>query len=101
MEGLNGGRISIGSCSIGGAEFVFDKTKEYVNQRSQFGKKIIEFQNTQFKLAEMLEKIISSKVLVLMAAKALDQGLNTKILLSAMAKMSATEKCFDAVDMGL
>ena len=43
MEGLNGGRISIGSCSIGGAEFVYDKTKEYVNQRNQFGKKIIEF----------------------------------------------------------
>ena len=43
MEGLNGGRINIGSCSIGGAEFVFDKTKEYVNQRSQFGKRIIDF----------------------------------------------------------
>lgn len=46
MESLNGGRINIGSCSIGAAEFVFDKTKDYVNQRVQFNKKISEFQNT-------------------------------------------------------
>lgn len=101
MEGLNGGRINIGSCSIGGAEFALDKTREYVNQRSQFGKKIAEFQNTQFRLAEILEKIVSSKILVLLAAKSLDQNLQQKILLSSMAKMSATEKCFEAVDMCL
>ena len=49
----------------------------------------------------MLEKIISSKILVLLASQSLDKDLKQKILLSSMAKMSATEKCYEAVDMGL
>lgn len=49
----------------------------------------------------MLEKITTSKIMVLLAAKSLDENLSSKILLSSMAKISATEWCFEAVDMGL
>lgn len=73
LQGLNGGRVNIASCSIGGAEYVFDKTVQYVQERKQFGKTIAHFQNTQFKLAEMATKIMTSKLLVRLAAKGLDE----------------------------
>lgn len=52
-------------------------------------------------MAEILEKILSSKIMIFLAAKSLDQNLPSKILFSSLAKMSSTEKCFEAVDMSL
>lgn len=53
MSGLNGGRINIGACSLGGAQLALDKTIDYVKQRTQFGKTIMDQQNTQFTLARV------------------------------------------------
>ena len=54
MQGLDGGRINIASCSLGAARFCIDKSINYINERKQFGKFLKEFQNIQFKIADMI-----------------------------------------------
>ncbi len=68
MNGINGGRVNIASCSLGGGQYAFDRAVEYTKERKQFGKRIADFQNTQFKLAEMASDLTSSKFLVRLAA---------------------------------
>jgi alkylation response protein AidB-like acyl-CoA dehydrogenase len=63
MKGLDGGRINIGTCSLGGAQRVFDLAVNYTKERKQFQKKLSDFQNTQFKLSEILIKIHSSRLM--------------------------------------
>lgn len=101
MSGLNGGRINIASCSLGGAQYAFDRALSYTNERKQFGQKIFDFQNTQFKLAEMAARIYASRLLVRSAARALDSDDPDKISMASMAKMVATEDCFWVVDEAL
>lgn len=98
MQALNGGRVNIASCSLGGAQFAIDKAIEYTNDRKQFGKRLSEFQNTQFKLSEFATKLISSRLLVRAAAHALDNDDKDKIALASMAKLHATDQCFEVVD---
>lgn len=98
MQGLNGGRINIAACSLGGAALAIDKALEYVKTRSQFGKHLIEFQNTQFVLAKNLARLANSRVLVYEAAKALDSDSPEKIVWAAMAKLMATDECYFAAD---
>ena len=101
MNGLNGGRVNIASCSLGGADFAIEKAIEYTSERKQFGKRIIDFQNTQFKLAQMTSKLIASRLLVRLAARALDSNDSNKISLCSMAKLVATEDCYTIVDDAL
>ena len=98
MKALNGGRVNIASCSLGGAQFALDKAIEYTNDRKQFGKRISDFQNTQFKLAEFATKLLSSKLMVRAAAQALDSNDKDQIALASMAKLQATDQCFEIVD---
>jgi alkylation response protein AidB-like acyl-CoA dehydrogenase len=95
MMGLDGGRINIGSCSLGGAQQCYDITREYVLQRKQFGKPIASFQNTQFKFAEMATHLVTSRLLIREAARALDEKHPDKTVKCAMAKRFSTDYCFN------
>ncbi|MBO6731049.1 MAG: acyl-CoA dehydrogenase family protein, partial [Maricaulis sp.] len=72
MNGLNGGRINIGACSLGGATEAFETAKEYVHTRKQFGRELAQFQVTQFKLADMATELDASRLMLYRAAAALD-----------------------------
>ena len=61
MKALDGGRINIASCSLGGAAFCLEAAKKYMNSRKQFGKKLSDFQYLQFKYADMASDLISSR----------------------------------------
>ena len=98
MQGLNGGRVNIASCSLGGAQAVLDQTVQYTKDRKQFGKSIADFQNTQFKLAESASKLLTSRLAVRFAAQALDQKDQDLIGLASLAKLEATDNCFQVVD---
>eukprot|EP00835_Amoeboradix_gromovi_P001110 NODE_44_length_28780_cov_0.148496.p7 type:complete len:346 gc:universal NODE_44_length_28780_cov_0.148496:26556-27593(+) len=98
MQGLDGGRLNIASCSLGGAIGSFNDTIEYIKNRKQFGKRIIDFQYTQFQLAEMAANLNASRLLVRHAAQELDNKSSNATPLCASAKMFATDKCFDIVN---
>ncbi|CAF4316634.1 unnamed protein product, partial [Rotaria socialis] len=95
MRGLNGGRINIASCSLGAAQASIQKTGEYLKVRKQFGKSLEQFQHLQFKFAEMFTKLVASRLLVRKAALALDQNSPDTVTLCSMAKLFATDACFD------
>jgi hypothetical protein len=101
MKGLNGGRINIAACSLGGARAAYKAAVEYVQDRKQFGKTIAGFQNTQFKLADMATDLDASQLMVYRAASSLDKGQPSAIKNCAMAKRFATDVCFDVVDRAL
>lgn len=101
MNGLNGGRINIGACSLGGAQLALDKALDYVKQRKQFGKTISDFQNTQFALAKIQTRITASRLFLYEAAKNLDLDSSEKVSWAAMAKYYVTEECYFAVDEAL
>ncbi|XP_062510307.1 isobutyryl-CoA dehydrogenase, mitochondrial-like isoform X2 [Corticium candelabrum] len=95
MKGLNGGRINIASCSLGAAQASLQQTREHLVERVQFGKPLAENQYLQFKLAEMATDLVASRLLVRHAAKALDMNSTNAARLAAMAKLFATDKCFN------
>jgi len=101
MKGLDGGRINIASCSLGAGYSSLTAARDYVCQRQQFGKPISAFQNTQFELAEMAGQLITSRLVVRQAALALDNKHPTAGALCALAKMEATEKCYNVTDRAL
>ncbi len=68
MMGLDGGRLNIGACSLGGAQRCLDESIAYVKDRRQFGKAIAEFQNTQFTLADMATELEAARALLYLAA---------------------------------
>jgi butyryl-CoA dehydrogenase len=90
MMGLNGGRIGIAAQSVGLAQGAINETKTYVKQRTQFGKPIAAFQNTQFKLAEMQTKVDAARLLTWRAATAKDNH-EEYADLAAMAKLFASD----------
>lgn len=94
MQGLNGGRINIGACSLGGAAEATDLAIDYAKGRSQFGKSIADFQATQFKLADMATELEASRLMLLRAADALDRKDPSAPKLCAMAKRFATDMGF-------
>jgi alkylation response protein AidB-like acyl-CoA dehydrogenase len=93
MKGLDGGRINIGACSLGGAADALTRATSYARERQQFGKAIMEFQNTQFKLADMATELEASRLMIYRAAHAVDTGHAQKTKYSAMAKRFATDTC--------
>jgi len=94
MSGLDGGRVNIGSCSLGGASFAYDLAKEYTQTRTQFGRKIADFQASQFKLADMATELEASRMMLYRAAAAIDSNHPRKSSLAAMAKRFATDAGF-------
>ena len=91
MNGLNGGRINIGACSLGGATEAFELAREYVKGREQFGNPIAHFQGTQFKLADMATELEASRLILYRAAAALDAKDPSAPKYCAMAKRFATD----------
>tara|TARA_B100000686_G_C16694195_1_gene919490 strand:- start:124 stop:1260 length:1137 start_codon:yes stop_codon:yes gene_type:complete len=93
MAGLDGGRINIAACSIGGAQRCLDETIQYVKDRKQFNKAIAEFQNTQFMLADMATGLTAARALLRMAAQKVTEDAPDKTSYAAMAKLYATDAC--------
>ena len=93
MSGLDGGRINIGVCSLGGAQKALDAALQYAGERKQFGKAIGDFQNTQFKLADMATELEASRLMLYRAADMVDKKLPNAGAACAMAKRFATDLC--------
>ncbi|XP_060082476.1 LOW QUALITY PROTEIN: isobutyryl-CoA dehydrogenase, mitochondrial-like [Ylistrum balloti] len=93
MRGLNGGRINIASCSLGGAQSSIELCRDYLKVRKQFGKTLDNFQYLQFRLAEMATNLVVSRNMVRTAARSLDENWPERVILCSMAKLFATEEC--------
>ncbi len=91
MKGLDGGRINIGACSLGGAQRCLDDAIAYVKDRRQFGQRIADFQNTQFMLADMRTKLEAARALLYIAARKVSKDAIDKTVWAAMAKLLSTE----------
>jgi alkylation response protein AidB-like acyl-CoA dehydrogenase len=101
MKGLDGGRLNIGACSLGGARRCLELAVDYTGQRSQFGQAISAFQNTQFQLADMATELEAARLLLHRAASLLDAGAPEATVQCAMAKRLATDTGFAVVDRAL
>ena len=91
MAGLDGGRVNIGACSLGGAGAALDAAIKYTGEREQFGKPISAFQNTQFKLADMATELDASRLMIYRAGDMIDKNDPNKSSACAMAKRFATD----------
>jgi alkylation response protein AidB-like acyl-CoA dehydrogenase len=101
MSGLDGGRLNIAACSLGGAQCALDKTLAYMKERKAFGKRLDEFQALQFRLADMATGLEASRSLLWRAAAAFDRKDANFTQLSAMAKRFVTDACFDVANQAL
>ncbi|MFN3551695.1 MAG: acyl-CoA dehydrogenase family protein [Novosphingobium meiothermophilum] len=101
MAGLDGGRLNIGACSLGGAQRCLDEAIRYVKDRRQFGKTIAEFQNTQFVLADMATDLEAARALLYLAAAKVTANAPDKTRFSAMAKKLSTDSGSSIVDRAL
>ena len=101
MMGLDGGRLNIASCSLGGAAFALDTAKAYLETRNQFGRPLKDFQALQFKIADMATELQASQLMVRNAASALDNRDPHATKLCAMAKRFATDSCFEVANNAL
>jgi len=101
MAGLDGGRLNIAACSLGGAQSALDKTIAYMANRKAFGRRLDEFQALQFRLADMATALEASRALLWQAAGALDRYDAHASRLSAMAKRFVTDACFDVANQAL
>ncbi|HWU15445.1 MAG TPA: isobutyryl-CoA dehydrogenase [Caulobacter sp.] len=101
MAGLDGGRLNIASCSLGGAQFALDTAKAYLETRNQFGRPLKDFQALQFKLADMATELEAARLMVRNAAHALDNRDPAATKLCAMAKRFATDAGFQVANDAL
>ncbi|WP_280827139.1 acyl-CoA dehydrogenase family protein [Mycobacterium sp. OTB74] len=101
MNGLNGGRINIAACSLGGAQAAYDKTVRYLADRQAFGGALIDEPTIRFTLADMATALETSRNMLWRAAIALDTNNPRKVELCAMAKLHVTEACFTVADQAL
>lgn len=91
MMGLDGGRLNIGACSLGGAQRCLDESIKYTKERQQFGQPVAEFQNTQFMLADMATDLEAARALLYLAAAKVNANAPDKSRFSAMAKRLSTD----------
>ena len=101
MAGLDGGRVNIGACSLGGAQRCLDESIAYTKDRQQFGVPIANFQNTQFTLADMDTELQAARALLYMAAAKITANAPDKTRFAAMAKRFATDTGSKVVDQAL
>jgi alkylation response protein AidB-like acyl-CoA dehydrogenase len=101
MSGLDGGRLNIGACSLGGAQAAIDKSLAYMKERHAFGQAIDQFQALQFRLADMATGLEAARTLLWRAASALDAKAPDASKLCAMAKRFATDTGFDIANNAL
>jgi len=101
MAGLDGGRLNIAACSLGGARLALETAQEYVATRKQFGQAIGQFQALQFRLADMATDLEAARLMVQRGAWAIDNDHPEKTKWCAMAKRLATDACFQLADEAL
>ncbi len=101
MAGLDGGRLNIAACSLGGAQAALDKTIAYMGERKAFGKRLDEFQALQFKLADMAIELEAARTFLWRAAAALDAKSPDATRLCAMAKKFTTDTGFAVANAAL
>jgi alkylation response protein AidB-like acyl-CoA dehydrogenase len=101
MAGLDGGRLNIGACSLGGAQAALNKTLSHINERKAFGRKLADFQALQFELADMATDLEAARTLLWRVATALDTNMPDAPLLCAMAKRFVTDVGFDVANEAL
>jgi acyl-CoA dehydrogenase len=101
MAGLDGGRLNIGACSLGGAQRCLDEAVAHAKDRRQFGRAVAEFQNTQFTLADMATELAAARALLYLAADKVTAGATDRTVFSAMAKRLATDTGSAVVDRAL
>jgi alkylation response protein AidB-like acyl-CoA dehydrogenase len=101
MAGLDGGRLNITACSLGGAQNALDKARAYMKERKAFGKRLDEFQALQFRLADMAIELEAARTLLWRAAAALDRRDPDATMLCAMAKRFGTDVGFEVANQAL
>ena len=101
MMGLDGGRLNIGACSLGGAQRCLDEAIAYTKDRQQFGRPVADFQNTQFTLTDMDTELQAARYLLYVAAAKVTAGAPDKTRFAAMAKRLATDTGSSVVDRAL
>ncbi|HEX8667859.1 MAG TPA: acyl-CoA dehydrogenase family protein [Allosphingosinicella sp.] len=101
MMGLDGGRLNIGACSLGGAQRCLDEAVRYTKERKQFGRPIADFQATQFTLADMETELQAARALLYTAAVKVTENAPDKTRFAAMAKRFATDTGSSVVDRAL
>jgi alkylation response protein AidB-like acyl-CoA dehydrogenase len=94
MAGLDGGRLNVSACSLGGARASLEAARRYMGERRQFGKKLAEFQALQFRLADMATELDAARLMVWRAAMSLERADPDATLHCAMAKRFATDAGF-------
>jgi alkylation response protein AidB-like acyl-CoA dehydrogenase len=98
MSALDGGRLNIAACSLGGAQFCLDRTVTYMKERKQFGTRLADFQALGFRIADYATALEAARLMLHRAAMALDLGEPAATRLAAMAKRLATDTGFDVVN---
>lgn len=101
MSGLNGGRINIAACSLGGAQAAYEASLAYMAERRAFGKALNEMPTLQFRLADMATQLELARTFLYRAAAALDANAPDATVLCAMAKRYVTDACFDVANEAL
>lgn len=101
MMGLDGGRLNIGACSLGGGQRCLDEAVAYTKERKQFGTAIADFQNTQFMLADMATELEAARALLYLAAAKVTDNAPDKTRFAAMAKRLATDTGSTIADRAL
>jgi alkylation response protein AidB-like acyl-CoA dehydrogenase len=101
MAGLDGGRLNIAACALGGASLAFDAAKSHLETRQQFGRPLKEFQALQFRLADMATELEAARLMVRRGAAAMDVKDPAATRLCAMAKRFATDTCFEVANQAL
>src|SRR5215471_8101391 len=98
MQGLDGGRLNIAACSLGGAQFCLDRTVAYMKERRQFGTRLADFQALGFRIADYATELEAARLMLHRAATALDRREPAATRLAAMAKRLATDTGFEVVN---
>jgi alkylation response protein AidB-like acyl-CoA dehydrogenase len=101
MAGLDGGRVNIASCSLGGAQLALELAKAHLETRRQFGKPLKEMQGLQWRLADMATELDAARLMVRRAACALDARAPDATMACAMAKRFATDAGFEVANQAL
>ena len=101
MNGLNGGRLNIAACSLGGAQAAFDKAGAYLRERQAVGSSLLDEPTIRFTLADMATGLQTSRMMLWRAASALDADDSDKVELCAMAKRYVTDTCYEVADKAL
>jgi hypothetical protein len=101
MAGLDGGRLNIAACALGGADLALEAAKAHLETRHQFGRALKALQALQFRLADMATELEAARLMVRRAAAALDAAAPDATKLCAMAKRFATDAAFDVANQAL